>query len=92
MLAMLAAAWALLAFQGKELITSYAAHFPTTISAALTNPDGSGVLQFLLMFGAANLVFWGLWWPSAMDQWHRCAASGQAATALDRKIGTQGSM
>jgi len=35
---------------------------------AIFNPDDSGYGMFAVFFIVANLLFWGGWWPSAMDQ------------------------
>ena len=53
------------------------------------NPDDQGVLYFALFF-VFNLVFWGVWWSVAMDQWHRCAATRDVNKSLDKRFGTAG--
>ena len=44
------------------------------LMGALFNPDHQGYLPYA-SFVLSNIVFWGLWWPGAMDQWQRCAAA-----------------
>jgi len=55
----------------------------------MMNPDKQGVSAYM-SFIASNLVFWGLWWPGAMDQWQRCAATHDIDSSLNKIWGTIG--
>jgi Na+/proline symporter len=57
--------------------------------AALFNPDRQGFLAYA-SFCLSNIVFWGLWWPGAMDQWQRCAAGRTRRLSLHPVWGTIG--
>jgi Na+/proline symporter len=61
----------------------------TSVGAALFNPDHQGYIPYL-SFVLSNIVFWGLWWPGAMDQWQRCAAARTRKLSLNTVWGTFG--
>lgn len=72
--------------------SQYASIFnsPTNgIIPALFNPDHQGYLPYA-SFCLSNIVFWGLWWPGAMDQWQRCAAARKSSLSLNKTWGTIG--
>lgn len=77
-------------FLGPTVYEKYTQTFPGLSWNAFFNPDGQGAGSFLIFFVGMNAIFWVWWWPAAMDQWHRCAASQQINTALDKKYGTFG--
>ncbi|HXH92317.1 MAG TPA: hypothetical protein VNN25_12115 [Thermoanaerobaculia bacterium] len=57
--------------------------------AAFFNPDHQGYFPYA-SFVLSNIVFWGLWWPGAMDQWQRCAAARTRRLSLNNIWGTVG--
>lgn len=59
------------------------------LSSGFLNPDRRGY-GFYLSFLASNIIFWGAWWPVAMDQWQRCAAARSIQGALSPMWGTTG--
>jgi len=61
------------------------------VVATLLNPDRQGYIPYI-SFLLSNIVFWGLWWPGAMDQWQRCAAAQTTEIPLDKKWGTAGAI
>ena len=93
-LAMIAAVCAALFLFFSPLFSAkdYAEVFkPLSTWDAWLNPDGSGRLEFLLMFVFTNILFWGGWWPAAMDQWQRYAATkSNDDVAFNKKYGTMG--
>ena len=52
------------------------------------NASGQGVVSFMFFFVFMNVIFWAMWWPSAMDQWHRVASTRSTESALDGRFGT----
>jgi Na+/proline symporter len=58
-------------------------------TSALFNPDQHGYLPYI-SFCLSNVIFWGLWWPGAMDQWQRCAAGRTRRLSLNPIWGTVG--
>ena len=87
---MILSIWVFICLKGSVLAAEYENFYPTDISSALFNPTGEGPISFLFFFVFMNILFWAVWWPTAMDQWHRCAATAKAETALDNKFGTVG--
>jgi Na+/proline symporter len=76
----------------RSWTSGYATIFHTRsagILAALFNPDRQGFAPYLSFLGS-NFIFWGLWWPGAMDQWQRCAAARTTRVSLNREWGTTG--
>ena len=72
--------------------SKYSAVFnaPTSsIASALFNPDKQGYMLYI-SFCISNIIFWGLWWPGAMDQWQRCAAARTRQLSLHPVWGTIG--
>jgi Na+/proline symporter len=63
----------------------------TPLVATFFNPDRQGYIPYL-SFLVSNIIFWGLWWPGAMDQWQRCAAARSPGISLNRTWGTIGSV
>lgn len=59
---------------------------------AIFNPTEEAPFKFAILFGLVNILFWLAWWPSAMDQWHRCASTNSAATPQSREMGAAGYM
>jgi Na+/proline symporter len=59
------------------------------IGSALFNPDKQGYIPYI-SFCLSNIIFWGLWWPGAMDQWQRCAAARTRRLSLHPIWGTIG--
>ena len=63
---------------------------PELVSLRLcSTPDQHGYGTYI-SFLVSNIIFWGLWWPGAMDQWQRCAAARTAKISLNRTWGTIG--
>ncbi len=56
----------------------------------IVNPLGTDTVSFVLFFVVANVLFWVVWWPSAMDQWHRCGATADESVSQDPILGTVG--
>lgn len=73
-----------------EMIQMHAATFGSDIWQSVINPVARSPLQFLFFFVLMNLFFWAAWWPVAMDQWHRSAATASAEIPTDKKLGTAG--
>jgi Na+/proline symporter len=73
-----------------EILALHKSVFGSTLSESVLNPVSRDTLSFLIFFVLMNLAFWAFWWPSAMDQWHRCAASTSSEIATDRRFGTSG--
>ena len=74
------------------MVVRYGAIFNTRSAGfftALLNPDRQGFGLYLSFLGS-NFIFWGLWWPGAMDQWQRCAAARTTRLSLNREWGTIG--
>lgn len=72
--------------------TQYSAIFNTpskSVLAAWLNPDGHGFKWYASFLGS-NFIFWGFWWPGAMDQWQRCAAARTPKMSLQPWWGTIG--
>lgn len=73
----------------QPLANAYTDHFvPLFTLDSVFNPSGEGTLSFMFFFVFMNVIFWVAWWPSAMDQWHRVAATRNVEKALDKKFGT----
>jgi Na+/proline symporter len=73
----------------SSFVESYTTHFVSLLDIrSVFDPLGEGVLSFLFFFVFMNLIFWGAWWPAAMDQWHRVAATKSSKSALDKYYGT----
>lgn len=58
--------------------------------ADVVNPTPDPPLKFFLFFVVANILFWLVWWPAAMDQWHRCAATKDFHVPQHWLLGTIG--
>ena len=89
-LIMIVSVWVIISFSAESFVSGYADYYPINLTDALLNPSGQGIGSFLFFFVFMSLIFWAVWWPLAMDQWHRCAATQSASTALDSKFGTLG--
>ncbi len=87
---MLLATWIIVFPKFPEMFASYSKYYSLNPLEVLFNPSGEGYFNFIFLFLITNLIFWGFWWPSAMDQWHRCAATQAEKSALDSKFGTTG--
>jgi len=59
-------------------------------TATILNPVGGNTITFILFFVVANIFFWLAWWPAAMDQWHRVAATENAKTPQNWLVGAMG--
>ena len=89
-LAMILAVWVALALFFSPLFNAEVLKSFLTWEALL-NPEGSGHFKFLLTFVITNILFWGGWWPAAMDQWQRYAATqSNDAIAFHENFGTMG--
>jgi Na+/proline symporter len=73
-----------------DLMTRHAAVFGNDFLASVINPVARDTAAFLFFFVFMNLLFWVAWWPVAMDQWHRCAATTSIAQATNKSLGTSG--
>lgn len=90
-LLMLAVVWIFIGTHLEALFASYNNYFPDLYSVdAYLNGDGQGIVPFILFFVIMNVLFWGGWWPAAMDQWQRCAATRDRMVALNKTSGTAG--
>lgn len=58
--------------------------------ADVINPIKDPPLRFFIFFIVANILFWLVWWPAAMDQWHRCAATTNSKVSRHWLLGTLG--
>jgi Na+/proline symporter len=58
--------------------------------ADVINPIKDPPLRFFIFFIVANILFWLVWWPAAMDQWHRCAATTNSRVSRHWLLGTLG--
>lgn len=59
---------------------------------SFVDPSGQGPGNYWTYFVVCNIAFWAVWWPVAMDQWHRCAATQLESTPIDSVKGTGGSL
>ncbi|WP_303316979.1 hypothetical protein Q4Q34_03255 [Flavivirga abyssicola] len=91
-LIMMVLIWVFISSNFSNILESYQSYYSTNIFEAIFNPDGSGVFNFLFFVVLMNIVFWGLWWPSAMDQWHRSAATRDFKNIANKKMGATGSL
>jgi Na+/proline symporter len=73
-----------------DIADNYDAYYQTNFPLNLFDPVGDGIGSFMFFFVFMNVIFWAVWWPSAMDQWHRCASSRNVDVALNKKTGTTG--
>jgi Na+/proline symporter len=73
-----------------EIIGLHKSVFGSTLAESMLNPVSRDTFSFLVFFVLMNLAFWVAWWPVAMDQWHRCAASMSTEIATDKQFGTSG--
>ncbi len=73
-----------------EIIGLHKSVFGSTLAESVVNPVSRDTFSFLVFFVLMNLTFWVAWWPVAMDQWHRCAASASTEIATDKQFGTSG--
>lgn len=48
----------------------------------------ASTFDHLFIFVFLNIVFWGAWWPVAMDQWHRTAATRSEEISTNKVAGT----
>ena len=65
--------------------------FGDSLVQLIVYPKTAGTLfEYLFLFVFLNIVFWASWWPVAMDQWHRCAATQSSKIPLDKVSGTLG--
>lgn len=72
------------------LIASHESVFGSTLIDSIINPVARNPASFLIFFVLMNLLFWAAWWPVAMDQWHRVAATKNAKIATGAVLGTSG--
>lgn len=81
-----------LTFVGVVVVWYFASqeiNHPIEISKVI-NPVGDTPIKFVVFFVIANVLFWLVWWPAAMDQWHRCAATTDSRVPQNRMMGTMG--
>lgn len=71
-----------------EMIGLHQEIFGSTIWHSMLNPVARDPLDFIFFFVIMNLFFWVAWWPVAMDQWHRCAATASVEIPTDKALGT----
>ncbi|MFO0415770.1 MAG: hypothetical protein ACK5Y6_00645 [Pseudomonadota bacterium] len=89
---MVAVLCAVVLSQFDLIVSKYPANFSSTedgIIQLVFNPDRQGVWGYV-SFLISNIIFWGLWWPTAMDQWQRCAATKERSSSLSSFWGTVG--
>lgn len=84
--------WIFIGSKFSNILETYQNYYSTNIVDAIFNPDGSGVFNFLFFVVLMNIIFWGLWWPSAMDQWHRAAATRDFKNIANKRMGATGSL
>ncbi len=73
-----------------DLLARHESVFGSTLLASVLNPIGRDPISFIFFFVVMNFLFWVAWWPVAMDQWHRCAATRSHAIPTDKSFGTAG--
>jgi len=78
------------AFNSTTIISNYGDHYVPLLSLqdSIFNPTGEGIMSFMFFFVFMNIIFWAFWWPAAMDQWHRVAATKSIKKALNKGLGT----
>lgn len=71
------------------LLASQELGYPITLRRVI-NPIADPWQKFVPFFVIANILFWLVWWPAAMDQWHRCAATTDSRITQHWLLGTLG--
>lgn len=87
---MLAAVLCVLGIRLPEILQSHEEIFGSTVLQSVLNPVARDPLSFIFFFVFMNLIFWMAWWPGAMDQWHRSAATTSVDIPTDKTLGTSG--